>query len=240
MKLSIVAVVLISLVGCAHSNPQTPFFKGTLYYQKAPEVKALYYQAYNAAKDALKKKVKGAKKLQCVVLDVDETVLDNSPYQGWLYQNKTKYSQDTWDLWVKKKSAAALPGAVDFIKFAQKLGVKPLLITNRKTYLEEATFENLKAVGISIPRKDLVGKNQTSSKVERRKNLTRGCEVALLIGDSLADFDEVFEGEYSQRLEQTHRLNSKWGRTFFIIPNPMYGDWLQGAGKQPLDGTELP
>ncbi|MCR9206061.1 MAG: 5'-nucleotidase, lipoprotein e(P4) family, partial [Halobacteriovoraceae bacterium] len=235
-KLNLFFVVLL-LGSCAH-NPQEPFLKGTLYFQQAAEVKALYLQAYNVAGWELERLTQKSRKKYCVVLDVDETVLDNSPYQGWLYHNKTTYSHETWDRWVAKKEGKALPGAVEFIHSAQKMGVKPLLITNRRSHLEQATFENLKAVGIHVSRNQVIGRADEHSKEGRRNKNSNNCEIAMLIGDVLSDFSTAFEGSHKERLENLKRLKGEFGKKYFILPNPMYGDWHRRIGKESLKGSE--
>lgn len=225
---------LFLIFGCAH-NPQEPFLKGTLYYQQAAEVKALYLQAYNVATRELKALTKKSRKKYCVVLDVDETVIDNSPYQGWLYHNKATYTHETWDRWVMKKEGKPLPGAVEFIQTAQKLGVKPLLITNRRSHLEEATFENLKAIGVNVSRNQVIGRKKEHSKELRRKENSKNCEIAMLIGDVLSDFSTAFEGPHEERLRNLESLKGEFGKRYFILPNPMYGDWHKRIGKKPLE-----
>jgi 5'-nucleotidase (lipoprotein e(P4) family) len=113
-----ILISVASIGSCSSTNktnPQEKFKMATLYFQRAPEVKALYYQAYNGAKKYLDERLGQSKGKQCVVLDIDETVLDNSPYQGWLYQNNASYSSLTWENWVNKGIASAHPGVVDFI-----------------------------------------------------------------------------------------------------------------------------
>ncbi len=223
-----------SVYGKKVSNPQEKFLMGNRYYQNSPEVKALYYQAYNMATHHLLNKVIKKKGKQCIVLDIDETILDNSPYQGWLYKTSNNYSSKTWEEWVNLAKAKDLPGSLAFIKLALKNEVRVLFVTNRKQHLIPATLKNLKNLGLKINDKDIIGRTTTSSKVLRRKQLSKDCEIAMLIGDSLADFGEIFEGDYEGRVHSTHKSSAKWGTEFIILPNPMYGDWVKGAGSLPL------
>lgn len=240
MRSTILVTIFLTsfLFSCAH-NPQEPFYKGTLYFQQSAEVKALYYQAYNMASRELKSLTKKSKKKYCVVLDVDETVIDNSPYQGWLHKNKKTYTDETWDRWVMKKEGEALPGAVEFISLAQKLGVKPLLITNRKEHLIDATFENLKSIGVHVTRDQLAGRGKIHSKEARRVEYSKGCEIAMLVGDVLSDFSAVFEGTHEERIQNLQKYKDQFGKKFFILPNPMYGDWHRRIGKKPLKAGEF-
>lgn len=228
--------ILIS--GCAQTNPQKKFLMANLYYQKAPEVKALYYQGYNAATDYLKKR-KSARG-QCIVMDVDETILDNSPYQGWLFDHKQSYTSKTWEAWVAKEVAPSVPGAVEFYRYAKKRGFKVYLITNRKKHLTEFTINNLKKVGIAVSRDEIIGRDKTSSKVERRQDFTKKCQLVLLAGDSLADFHERFEGSPEERKKALDDFKDRWGRDFIVFPNPMYGDWTRKEAKEPLSSFEMP
>ncbi|EGV01994.1 HAD phosphatase, family IIIB domain protein [Streptococcus oralis SK313] len=75
----------------------------TLWYQKAAETKALYLQGYNVATDRLKELLKTqTDKPYSIVLDLDETVLDNSPYQAQNVKDGTAFTPENWDVWVKK------------------------------------------------------------------------------------------------------------------------------------------
>lgn len=240
----IISITSSLFFGCSNlekENPQEKFKMATLYFQRSPEVKALYYQAYNSAKRYLTEVAsKQSKTQQCVVLDVDETIFDNSPYQGYLYDNKDSYTSKTWEMWVHKGIAEALPGVVDFVHFAQKNKFEIYLITNRKLHLEDVTYQNLVSVGIEVPRDHLIGRGSTSSKVERRKEIRSKCNLVLMAGDSLADFHEDFEGSVEERATAVHKHKSLWGTRFIVLPNPMYGDWVRKSGSLPLKGINIP
>lgn len=234
MKVSklIFIFIFIFLCGCAH-NPQDKFLMGNLYFQKSSEVKALSLQAFNAASDNLKR-LKNDKVNQCIILDVDETILDNSLYQGWLFKARENYSSKTWDDWVLTANASAVPGAVNFIEKAKSMGFKTVFITNRKSYLKNATLNNLSKVGVKVERDDLLLRTITSSKVDRRSAIEKTCRIEMLIGDSMADFSEVFEGTHSERIKKVSELKEDFGRRYFVLPNPMYGDWIRKIEGQNL------
>src|SRR3546814_14233918 len=90
-----------------------------------------------------------------VIMDIDETVLDNSPYQARLIRDQAQYSDPTWDLWVAEKKAKAVPGVVDFAKAATAKGVTILYVSNRAVHLKDATLANLKAVGMPVANDDV-------------------------------------------------------------------------------------
>jgi 5'-nucleotidase (lipoprotein e(P4) family) len=98
----------------------------TAWYQLAAEQKALYYQAINIAKMRVDQIAQNAEiKNPAVVLDIDETVLDNSPYQGWCIEKDSSFfSKYSWDTWVQKGTAAPLSGALDFTTYAQETELK--------------------------------------------------------------------------------------------------------------------
>ncbi|TFG63793.1 MAG: hypothetical protein E4H28_05945, partial [Gemmatimonadales bacterium] len=82
-----------------------------------------------------------------VIVDVDETVLNNVPYAARMIDARDSYSHETWDRWVKEAKARPVPGAVEFARLARELGVEVFYVTNRDADLEEPTVRNLLAVG---------------------------------------------------------------------------------------------
>lgn len=133
--------------------------------QTSVEYRAITMQTFRAAADhldvALKEKnwdalVPGergnaaAGLKPAVVMDVDETVLDNSPYQARLIRDGKEYDEISWDQWVAEKKAKPLPGVVDFAKAAAAKGVTILYISNRAVHLKEATLANLREAGLPV------------------------------------------------------------------------------------------
>src|SRR5258708_28609386 len=49
-----------------------------------------------------------------ILLDVDETVLDNSPYQVWNIRTGKSFSLPTWNEFCAAQIAKAIPRAVEF------------------------------------------------------------------------------------------------------------------------------
>ncbi len=89
---------------------------------------------------------KGQRKKPAIVLDLDETVLDNSPHQAMSVKTGKGYPYK-WDDWINKAEAEALPGAIDFLKYTESKGVDIYYISNRKTNQLDATIKNLERVG---------------------------------------------------------------------------------------------
>jgi len=202
-----------------------------LWYQRSAEMRATYYQAYNFAKMALLQKLNSTSiKPYAVVLDIDETVLDNSPFEGKLIKNGESYSDASWDEWTALKQAKALPGALDFLNFANSKGVTIFYVSNRSEKKALGTsIENLR--NLNFPQVDsthFLLKTTTSSKIKRRNILRRKYNIALYIGDNLNDFDAVFEDrEENFGMNTVDKNKERFGVDFIILPNPMYGSWVK-------------
>jgi 5'-nucleotidase (lipoprotein e(P4) family) len=163
-----------------------------------------------------------------VILDLDETVLDNSPYEARLILDNISYP-DRWVEWCNLASAAAVPGAVEFIRRAGELGVDVFYITNRREELREVTLKNLVAIGLpNVTEDQLLMRIDGPAKETRRTRVAQTHKMGLLIGDNLNDFSELFEMvSGDQRLQLAHRLKDSFGDTFIVLPNAMYGNWIQ-------------
>ena len=203
------------------------FLGATLWIQHAAEVRALTYQAYNIARlriDAILSRNK--KDNLALVVDADETIIDNSPFQGKMLLEGKSYSPEDWDDWIKHADAKAIPGSVEFLNYAHSKGVTVFVITNRSVKHFNETYKNLKRLGFPITKKQLIMKTNTSNKAKRRRSVLKNYEIVLLMGDNLNDFTEAFEDKSSrQRHEIAKRFKSEFGRKFIVLPNPMYGDW---------------
>ena len=227
----------------AEAPSESPKMYAVLYQQRAAEYRALCYQAFNVAKYQLEKRVKekkGAKKLS-VVVDIDETMLDNSPYEARNIVQGKSYPEG-WDEWVKEGSAEAVPGAIDFMIFAKSLGVEVFYVSNRKEKNFDITLKNLQKLGFPFAQGDhLFLKRDTSSKKARRERVEEHTEIVMLIGDNLADFSEIYENAGMQeRKDITDRFSEKFGSKFIVLPNASYGDWINVIeGTGPSDTPEL-
>ena len=220
-----------------------------LWVQRAAEYDAVTQTVYRAAADKLDAALKeqnwdalvpgergnAATGLPpAVVMDVDETVLDNSPYQARLVRDNASYDETTWDLWVAEKKATAVPGVVDFAKAAAAKGVTILYISNRAEHLQAATIANLKAVG--MPVKDdsvFLGlgtfvqdcEQNGSEKLCRRKLAGQKYRVLMQFGDQLGDFVEIVANTPKDRDGLYGEYEDWFGERWFMLPNPTYGSW---------------
>src|SRR3546814_13370356 len=135
-------------------------------------------------------------------MDIDETVLDNSPYQARLIRDRAQYSDPSWDLWVAEKKAKAVPGAIDFARAAATKGVTILYLSNRAVHLKDATLANLEAVGMPVANDDVFlglgtvvpGCEQPGSEKKCRRRLAgRDYRMLMQFGAQLRPFGKVPE-----------------------------------------------
>lgn len=201
-----------------------------LWQQHSGEYKALCYQAFALAKMRLQEKIAAHKKDKAplaIITDIDETVLDNSPQQADDILHHTTYTEQSWKQWTSRAEAGALPGAVSFFQWADKVGVQIFYVSNRRPEERAATIKNLSAAG--FPQVDTVHlqmKDSTSDKEPRRERIRKKYTVALLLGDNLNDFDKMFYQQPAYTRQNLVRDNADlFGDIFIILPNAIYGDW---------------
>lgn len=198
----------------------------TLWYQQSDEAEVLYQQAYDHATNLLlenlKRDLNGKK--PAVILDIDETVLDNSPYEARVIRNNEAFSPDTWAAWVREAQAELLPGVKPFLNRADALGVEVFYISNRSSDLIIPTIDNLEKFGLpDVDTEHVLLKVNTSDKTERRNSVKKNYKVVLLIGDQMGDFAEDY-----QSILNSQKRDSLF-QYFVVLPNPMYGDFEQDA-----------
>jgi 5'-nucleotidase (lipoprotein e(P4) family) len=203
--------------------------QSVLWFQNSPEARALFYQGYQLAKIALDNNLKNAQtsKKKAVVVDIDETVLDNSQFEGKLIHSGKEYSPKLWKEWTDKSMATPLPGVLDFMKFATARNVEIFYISNRRTDELASTTVNLNAHNFpNVDEKHLLFRSEPGGKQARRNLVAKDYEILLFIGDNLADFDEIFDKRGGDCLNDTVDANKDlFGTKYIILPNPMYGDW---------------
>ena len=169
-----------------------------------------------------------------VIMDVDETVLDNSPFQARLIRDNGEYSDPKWDLWVAEKKAKAVPGVVEFARAASAKGITILYLSNRAVHLKGATIANLRAVGMPIAHDDvflglgtvLPGCEQNGSEKKCRRRLAgQHYRVLMQFGDQIGDFTEVVANTPQGRSQLVQEYGDWFGERWWMLPNPTYGSW---------------
>ena len=173
-------------------------------------------------------------KKPAIIVDVDETVLDNTAYEARMILDGTKYPEG-WVSWGKEAAATEVPGAKDFLNYAASKDVTIFYVTNRVVELKEATKKNLTKLGIPWDKtKDTVlmrGENNWGSdKGPRRTLVGNEYRVLLMIGDNLGDFVDAKDNNLnpSNRKNIVSDYADYWGVQWFMLQNIAYGDW-EGA-----------
>ena len=235
-----VGFLTVSLTGSARAQDYTvkdlneQLVMGTLWIQRSAEVRALSYQAFNVAKLIFELDLqKGASgKKRAVIVDIDDTVLDNSPYQAAMVDDNFGYPKG-WGEWCNAAEAEALPGAVDFLKYVVSKGGDVFYLSNRKVKYKEGTMKNLKALGFPQVTDDrMLLREKTSNKEPRREIVRKEHRIVLLMGDNLNDFDNLFRKKsLDDRAAAVDQVKDQFGSKFIVLPNPMYGDWEGGVYK---------
>lgn len=202
--------------------------------RNSAEHRAIYLEVYRMAADRLPALVATRRDgTWGVILDADETVLDNSEYEVSRVPFGGTYDPAAWTAWVLQGRAPALPGAPQFTARVHELGGKVVIVTNRTEAECAATRTNLAQVAIVA---DLVlCRGATGDKNPRFQAVQSGTAqagfpaIAVLewIGDNIEDFPA---------LKQTVRTLpdsafSHFGNDYFALPNAMYGSW-QSNPKQ--------
>ena len=228
-----------------------------LYAQSSAEYEASNIQTYVNAKSALDRALNDVtwtaateqkdnfeNKPPAIILDIDETVLNNIPFQARAIINGQSYPTG-WLEWMLEESSDAVAGVSDFLEYAQSKGVKIFYVTNRIAVAEDATRNNIKKLGLPLDtdRDVLLMKNEngwTSDKVSRRELVAKDYRILLLIGDQLGDFLPLDETtlELDSRKKLADAYDHMWGSKWFMITNPMYGRWESAIYNNEYPDTE--
>ena len=199
-----------------------------VWYQTSAECRALYYQAFNTARMMLDNNLldhRYAKK-RAIVFDIDETILDDSPHSVMLLK-QNKLFPYRYDEWIEAAREEALPGALEFARYASSRGVDLFYISNRTITMMEATVRNLRSAGFpQAEESHILLMGDDPSKEGRRKAVAADHEIVLLLGDNLNDLSNAFENKsVAGRLAETDKAKSRFGSKYIVLPNPVYGAW---------------
>jgi len=202
-----------------------------LWTQSSAEKAALSYQAFSLARLRLDqdfRAIRSRRVRRAVIVDVDETVLDNSAYQAKLAKERRPFEAKTWTDWCNRAEAKALPGAVEFLRYANSRGVRVFYITNRRLTEKDGTARNLQKLGFpDVSDETLLVRTDGSTKEPRRQSVAAKYRIVLLMGDNLNDFAGVFEQSKTidSRIAAAEQNKNEFGARFIVLPNPMYGAW---------------
>ena len=204
------------------------------WFRASAERRALSLQTYRLATAALERRAAGLPAGSwAVILDADETVIDNSPYQQELARRRATFDAASWNAWVMRGAAAALAGAPEFTRRARDLGGRVVIVTNRDEAQCDATRANLQRVAIAADAVLCKTDPSNSFKDVRFEAVAAGTppsplpplRVVMWVGDNIQDFP---------RLRQAIRSASdsafaEFGDRFIVLPNPMYGSWERNS-----------
>lgn len=236
--LSLAALLLVS---CASSTSETlqsgkaSYPMELQWFRKSVEYDLLCIQIYRNAWQVVKSSVENSDGPWAIVMDVDETVLDNSRYQEILWEKNKRYPY-FWDEWIRRGECPAVPGAKTFLDSLRTLGpsAQVVFITNRTSSADIETKQNLIAAGLWQPGDMVMGKRDSSdSKEIRRQEVLNGtgrCQdlpprrIVALFGDQIGDFVE-YQFTTLNALEQEQKTKPDYGTKYFLLPNPLYGYW---------------
>jgi 5'-nucleotidase (lipoprotein e(P4) family) len=221
-------------------NPALPIDTdlGLKWYRRSAERRALSVQAYSVASEKLQAMASaGISGSWGVVLDIDETTLNNSEYQKERLDLGVGYSPGSWTEWVNRKAATPIDGVVDFTKLVHQLGGKVFFVSNRMAATEcPQTEANLAAAGITY--EQMLCKTDSSDKNPRFTALTNGAapstlpaqKLVMFVGDNILDFPALTQ----DIRKQPASAFSRFGQDFILLPNSMYGSWEKNTDDNAL------
>ena len=224
-------------------NGPEPTLNAVLWTQTSAERDALALQTFKAATEKLDSALadpRGTAALEqtishamdpAVIIDVDETVLDNTPFNARLIRDGETFDPQKWTAWVEERRATPIPGALGFLRECATRGITIFYVTNRTAPEEEATRDVLEAWGFPIGEEHdtVLTKEEhpewTSDKTTRRAHVAETHRVLMILGDDLHDFVPKRSRTPQDRKRLSTEFSAYWGERWFMLPNPVYGSW---------------
>jgi len=243
-------IAILSAVGC--KGPDIPIDNSSQEVGTVHEMlNAVVWQKTSAERIALARQAYGIARLQldaalldpawtaaleqtgkyshlppAIMMDIDETVLDNTTYETRIVRELGQFSPESFASWCREVSASAVPGVTEFLNYAHNEGVTIILFSARSEELHACTLENLKKLGLSFEQRfPSLLLDDGSTKTERRAEVAKYYRILLLIGDNLEDFVSGSHALPKERREIARQYADNWGKKWIVLPNPMYGHW---------------
>ncbi|MBS6675327.1 5'-nucleotidase, lipoprotein e(P4) family [Veillonella sp.] len=211
---------------------------GLLWMRTSAEYRALAYQGYNVALNLVKMAVTDPshqRKPLAIVLDADETVVDNTKLMGESVANGNgRFDAPWWRQAVHQGKSQAMPGAVEFLNEVHKQGVEIFYVSNRYAPVNyDATVQNFKELGFpSVDKEHVLLFEKDSDKQPRFDAITKKYNVILYMGDNAGDFPIGTKGKtLAERNAIIDEHKEDFGTTFVVFPNPAYGSWVSALAK---------
>ncbi len=272
---TLILLVTVSALGWQKDKPQLSdnqrgLLFADLWMQTSGEYTACCLQTYRIAGDQVERNLKNLQareiglpaeqrgKPPAVIMDVDETTVDNGAYQTYLYDNGIDFTVESFTKFVTEQRALIrlVPGVKDFIARMDALGVTVICITDRTEESRKATIETLARGGINTNGMEdpegvrLIMGHGEHDKVSRRAKALAKYQVIGLVGDQLGDFSDEFtpkganlsvQQSIDMRRDAVYAARGKFGVEWFLLPQPIYGSWqrlLKGDAAQYLRRAE--
>ena len=234
-------LVFVLLAGCTKPAVELnahEMLNATLWQHTSAEYEVAVLQAYRLAQENLDKALadahwsaaleqpdKVATLPPAILLDLDETVIDNTAYEVRIIRELGQYSPESFAQWCESAEAPAITGAPEFLEYATSRQVAVFYYSARKESLRDCTTRNLQSLGLPFTNDSHLLLDDGTSKSEYRRMIASKYRLLLLVGDNLEDFVEGSKSGSGQRRELAQRYAPRWGREWIILPNPMYGHW---------------
>lgn len=211
---------------------------GLLWMRTSAEYRALAYQGYNVAMNAVKMAITDPshqRKPLAIVLDADETVVDNTKLMGESIVNGNgRFDAPWWRQAVHQGKSQAMPGAVEFLNEVHKQGVEIFYVSNRYAPVNlDVTIQNFKELGFpSVDKDHVLLFEKDSDKQPRFDMIAKKYYVVVYMGDNAGDFPIGTKGKtLAERNAIIDAHKEDFGTTFVVFPNPAYGSWVSSLAK---------
>jgi acid phosphatase len=244
-----IAIALCASFIAAASDRTHENLNAVLWVQTAAEYRAIALQTYRAAEINLQRALADKRwtaaleqtgdysnQPPAVILDLDETVLDNSAYQARLTADNKPFTLEGWSKWEAEGKAGLVPGAREFLTVAHANGVALCFVTNRVCDASKPDDPTLRLLqSLHVPSGQLLCKSSptdSSDKSPRRARVASRYRVLLLIGDDFNDFLTLPKEQSTVKGRQNavDAFSRYWGERWFALPNPTYGSWERAVG----------
>lgn len=242
-QIFVIGIIIFSLSFCESKHKPDESLQSTLWLRASAEYRAATEQAFRVAREilpiaqndstwtaAIEQIGDFASLPPAIILDIDQTLLDNSPFQAKMIKSKIDFDAKQWDEWLQDANIPAVAGALEFVKLARRQGIQIFYVTNRLFKFKSATKKNLEKSGFPIDSSmDVIltqnqRKNWGEDKTSRRTFIADRFRVLLIIGDDLNDFVSAHVS-VEERFELVNQYRDYWGRKWILLPNPLYGSW---------------
>ncbi|WP_373543062.1 5'-nucleotidase, lipoprotein e(P4) family [Chamaesiphon sp.] len=252
------ALTAVALLSVGFKEPETPAsltqqqlneqsVLALNWVQQSGEYAALTHQAFNTARTIFDYVRSQKIRNLAVIVDIDETVLDNSRYQAGLIDSNNRFNSSSWNQWIAAKQAVAVPGSVEFVNYVNANGGKVFFITDRTKSsqkdgtgndLEVLTIDNLKSLGFTGVdpstvilkgefTKTIAGKIDTSKEWRRAAVINGQADgkpynVVALIGDNLNDLDDKAGQTNQARRTYVESNKNRYGSIGKVSDNSIF------------------